>query len=292
MKRVLLCLLLLPAQVWAKVLLMTHSYNRPDFIELQVRTFKKFLQDDYEFVVFNDAPGHDMQKQIEQTCQRLGLRHFYIPQHLHQRQSPGHRHMDGIKYALEQVGFNYDGIVTLIDSDMFLIKPLSIEKYLEGYDIAGELQGRKNDEIEVRYLSPVFVPMNMKTLPNKRTLSFEGGYIHDLACDVGAHTYYYFQNNASAKRKLFPCLHIAYLHLNCPECKNVSCLSCEKKLCDSGFDDKVIKFIQACPSTDVEFFMNHTLLHYRSGTNWNNSSAQFHAIKSKALYDFMDKILN
>ena len=38
-----------------KILIITHNYNRPDFIEIQSATFKKFLQDDYEYVVFNDV---------------------------------------------------------------------------------------------------------------------------------------------------------------------------------------------------------------------------------------------
>ena len=51
-----------------KVLIFTYSYNRPDFIEIQEKTFKKFLKDDYEFVVFNDARYPDMQAKIRNTC--------------------------------------------------------------------------------------------------------------------------------------------------------------------------------------------------------------------------------
>ena len=38
-----------------KVLIFTYSYNKPEFIELQYKTFKKFLLDDHELIVFNDA---------------------------------------------------------------------------------------------------------------------------------------------------------------------------------------------------------------------------------------------
>ena len=30
-----------------KILIFTYRYNRPDFIEIQHKTFKKFLKDDY-----------------------------------------------------------------------------------------------------------------------------------------------------------------------------------------------------------------------------------------------------
>ncbi len=51
------------APLSAKVLLFTFAYNRPELIELQYKTFKKFLLDDYELIVINDAKSPDMIKQ-------------------------------------------------------------------------------------------------------------------------------------------------------------------------------------------------------------------------------------
>ena len=48
-------LLGLGTSLHAKVLIYTYAYNRPDFIEIQHKTFQKFLKDDYEFVVFDDG---------------------------------------------------------------------------------------------------------------------------------------------------------------------------------------------------------------------------------------------
>jgi len=292
MKRLLLLLCLIPLQTAAKVLIITHSFNRPDFIELHLKTFNAFLQDSYEYVVFNDADQEDMKRHIEETCKRCGVRCFRVPQHMQGRQSAGTRHMDGIKYALEKVGYDHDGVVALVDSDMFLIKPFSIEKYLEGYDIAGDLQGRGNNTIEVRYLSPALVFMNMQTLPNRRTLSFEGGYIEGLGCDVGGHTYYYLKNNPSVRPSFFGVLHIGVwkVGLNCRLCSNMTCVDCTQRLRDSGFDDMVIKYIQACPD-NIEFNLNHSFLHYRGGSNWDHKSAEYHCMKTRALNDFMSAIV-
>ena len=65
MKYILL-FLLLSSQITAKVLLITHVYNRKDFIELHAKTLKAFLQDEYEYVVFNDTPQESIKLQIEQ----------------------------------------------------------------------------------------------------------------------------------------------------------------------------------------------------------------------------------
>ena len=284
--------LLITSQISAKVLLITHSYNRRDFIELHAKTFKAFLQDEYEYVVFNDAPQDSMKRQIEQTCTKLGIRCFRIPQHLHKRGDAGQRHIDGIAYSLEQIGYEYDGIVALIDSDMFLLKPFSIEKYLEGSGLAGQLQGRRDQSVHVTYLSPALAFMDMQTLPNKQTLSFNGGYVEGLACDVGAHSYYYLKNNPSIEPKLCNVVHIGAwkMGFNCTTCDNMTCKDCTQRLIDRKFNDTCIKFIQECPD-DIEFFMDHTFLHYRSGSNWNHKPSAYHLAKTKALDNLMANIL-
>lgn len=200
--------------------------------------------------------------------------------------------MHGIAYSFEQIGYEHDGIVAMIDSDMFLLKPFSIEKYLDGYDIAGELQGRKNDVIEVRYLSPALTFMNMQTLPNKHSLSFKGDYVEGLACDVGAHTYYYFKNNPSVSRLCFGLIHVGAWkwHINCQACSNMSCTSCSQLLCERFIQDPFIQFVQECPD-DIEFFLNDTFLHYRSGSNWNNKPAEYHQAKTNALNKLLATIM-
>src|SRR5579872_411931 len=130
-----------------KVRIFCPVFNRPDFIEIQKKMFDTFLQDEYELIIFNDASDQNMATQIEHMCTKLNLECFRIPQELHQhrpRGSAGHRHMDGIQFALNKIGYGYDGIVMLIDSDMFLIKPFSVTQYLEGYDVAADRQGRSN----------------------------------------------------------------------------------------------------------------------------------------------------
>ena len=49
-------LLLNASILYPQILICTFAYNRPDFIEIQYLTFKKFLMDDFKLVVFNDFP--------------------------------------------------------------------------------------------------------------------------------------------------------------------------------------------------------------------------------------------
>ena len=169
-KLILLILTLITSQIDGKVLIITHHYNRPDFIELQKKTFDFFLKDDYEFVIFNDAPNQSMKIKIEQKCLQLGLHCIRIPQHLHASDnSPGSRHIHGMDYSFQVLGYDHDDIVMLIDSDMFLIKPFCIREYMEGNALVGRRTWREKNGKRVTHLSPILDFMDMPNLPNKRS---------------------------------------------------------------------------------------------------------------------------
>jgi hypothetical protein len=165
--------------IWAKkVLMITHSYSRPIFIEWQKATFDKFLNDDYEFVVFNDATDLNICHEIFTTCEKLGIQCIRIPQEIHTRpylsrqpddyvQAVHIRHANCVQYSLDILGFDHDGIVFVIDSDMFLIRPLSISEYMADKEIAAFI---KRAPSGIYCLCPALCLLSMDRLPNKRTL--------------------------------------------------------------------------------------------------------------------------
>ncbi len=178
-----------------KVLILTYSFNRPDFIEWQYKTFEKFLLDDYEFVVFNDAQNSVVSRQIEAMCDRYGIACVRVPQN-HPNNTPGGRHQVSIRYSLDSRGFNHTGIVCMIDSDMFLVKHFSIVNFMKNYDIAGWGQFRPNN---VYYLFPGLVFMDMSRLPNKETMNWAGGNINGSAVDTGGQIHYYLKYNPNVR---------------------------------------------------------------------------------------------
>lgn len=278
----LICFLLQTVLASDKVLIMTYVHSRPDFIELHEKTFKAFLQNDYEYIVFNDAPSDSMRKQIEQTCNNLGIQHFRVPQHLHihGRTSPGHRHMDAIKYSLEVAGYKHDGIVVMIDADMFLVKPLDIIEYMQEYNFIGGYQDRIKGDIRIIYTSPCLTFMNMRTLPNKDTISFEGGYIHGLACDVGAHTYYYFKNNPTIN-----------LYLYTAVSKDHLCNLSNTELQALGYDTNTINFLAAVDRKyGFEFHGDTYFMHYYAGgSNWPGYSSTYLQEKNNLLNNYINQ---
>lgn len=294
-----LLILLVPVFVYPKVLIFTYSYNRPDFIEIQHKTFKKFLKDDYEFIVFNDAPNHAMADQINQTCKRHEIKCIRIPQEIHMlpylQRWPGEnynhptvRNCNVVQYSLDTFGFFHDDIVALFDSDLFLIKEFSIRDYLKKHDLAGLEQSRTRTHINYLWIGLAF--LNVVTMPNKTTLNFNCGRVEEIPVDAGGHTYYYLKNNPEAKVAYFDQMN--FEDLRCDDCRRFQRLICThhtQLLKNYSFSDPLIELVQS--GVNMEIFIGTHFLHYRGGTNWDYQSPNFHENKTRLLNEFLNKIL-
>jgi hypothetical protein len=138
--------------------IITAVVNNPLFIEIQYYTLQKYFQGEYEFIVFNDAKqfpdftnGNDitLKTEIQKTCNKLNITCINIPNEHHIHMSISNRHADTFnKHVLTYQLKNPDKYL-LLDSDMFLVDYLDINKYSK-YDCAIVLQSR----YDVGYLWP------------------------------------------------------------------------------------------------------------------------------------------
>lgn len=207
LRTLLIFLLTLTHVVHAELLVMTHTYNQPELIYWQNATFKKFLKDDYQFVVFNDAPDAETSQETRALCDALEIQCIDVPQSIHNHLAPylpGSRNpfgdpsaecADTIQYMLDTLGFDHPGIVAVFDSDMFLIREISIEKEMQEYAIGGHPQYRQGSHERITYLLPNLVFLDMRKLPDKRSLNFNVGRIDGVNVDTGGYTYYYLQQH-------------------------------------------------------------------------------------------------
>lgn len=267
-----------------KVLIITTAYNRPDFIELQAKTFRKFLKDDYRFVVFNDACDKAMQTRIENACAMWGLECIAIPQEIHARpyllrennndlHNPSVRNCNAVQYALDTIGFAHKGIVALVDSDLFLVKKFSLKKYLKGHQLAGLHQQKMHNDDCISYLWIGILFMDMSQLPEKETINVNCGKISGVSVDAGGFTHYYLKSHPEVKIKYLDQVYIQ------EKIENPQKLLAFK---EHGFDHHQINALQA-GLYDVEFYSHGTFFHYRAGTNWNQQSKEYHETKSRLL---------
>lgn len=275
-----------------KVLIITHSFDRPEFIELQDHTFKALLQDDYEFLVMNDAPNIHMSKLIEQKCNQLNIKSIKIPREIHLKSKhPTEEVTDSLQYSMDNIGFNHDGIVALIDSDIFLIKPFSITQYLKGFDLSGHKQQRPlTGPAVVTYLWQGLILMDMRTLPNKKSMNFDCGTINNQPVDACGHLHYYLKNNPSLK--------IKYYSEPTPDAAGIKITELstdQESLQRAGYDSNTINFILDYKKFDdpysMEFHLDKNFIHYRAGGNWIQKPASYHNKKITILTNYIDTII-
>ncbi len=271
----------------ARLLVMTHSHNRPDFIKIQYHTFKKFLKDDYEFIVFNDAPSDNMRQQIEQMCNKYGLRCIRIPQEIHTyaylhrlpRERFNHpcvRCANVVQYSLNEYGLAHDDLVAIIDSDMFLVKEFSIRDYMNQKDLAGVHQTRDNN---VEYIWNGLIFFDMRTLPNKPLINFNCGEVNNTPVDVGGQMHHYLKHTPEARVRFIQQDYVAnHAH------KSIA------MLLNMGFSHAMAQFIRANPPV-VELYADGAFVHYRSGTNWDRKSARYHLDKTVVFNQLIERLL-
>lgn len=296
-------LLLIPSICSANILLITHCYNRPDFITIQKKTFDKFLLDRYEYIVFNDAKDAAMAKLIEKACIENHVRCIRIPQNIHTQpylpRNPGdnfqqanHRHANCVQFSLDTVGFDHDGIVCILDSDMFLIRPFSLENYMADKDIAAFL---KRAPGKIYCLCPALCILAMNKLPDKKTLNFNAGKIKGWPVDSGGFTYYYLTQHPEVKLTSIDTLYSHQLFLGDTHINRVADHSVPQEVKaafyeNTGFNDIEIAFLLKKPDT-FEFYLDRNFLHYRDGSNDTRQSAQYHAQKFQLFSTFINEIL-
>ncbi len=289
MKRISLFLFVLVMHhaLMSKILIMTHAYNRPEFIPLQDATFKKFVKNDYEFIVFNDARDPQLRKDIFDTCKNLGLQCIRIEQEVHDRpylkRLPGEdynssccRCANVVQYSLDEIGFKHDDIVVIVDSDLFLIKELDIREYMKDYVVSAVDQARGH----VHYLWNCLVFLDVPQLPEKELFNFNCGKVDNISTDVGGHLYYYFK-----KYSHLPIKYITQWHLQEHSAEVTA------KLVKKDLTRKTLSFLDD-PIPDSIFMLDATFLHYQNGTNWNNNDPDYHKKKFKKLKKFIEHIIS
>ena len=192
--------------IFAKVRIITFHYNEPAFIEFQFKLFQKFLLEDFEMVVFNDAKTEENEVAIKKTCEKFDIKHVRYNQEWHLSEPLNEeisslvkdpnasliwnwnenttieeigahgsiRHCHVIQYALNHSAYNHDDAVVLLDGDNLLIHPLSIHALLERADIVyssriEDIEGvaRKQSRITLPQRNGLPSPIFMAFYPSK-----------------------------------------------------------------------------------------------------------------------------
>ena len=144
----------------------TIAVNRPDFIELQHKTFKHFLKDEYQLIVVNDGfkkvRGNNDAERIDAIARELSLESHRVPffgtpnrrTGRLEESHPSHRHANSIRFLQKGDLNRHNDIAVIIDGDMFLSVDFSIREFLNGAPMAGAWQSKNKNGKNIEYVWP------------------------------------------------------------------------------------------------------------------------------------------
>lgn len=280
-------------------LFISTYFNNAHFIELQYRSFKKYVQDDWDFAIIDDAAddtvsllsGKKAAQEIPEECARYGIRHIKPPQTIHgftdqgglmQRKDslgnvwhPTEKHHCLLRWILDNhknLGFDQYRTLVLFDADMFFKNPINISEYMEDYDLMG------SHREQVIVTDHITVPLT-----------------EDIV------------EMAGKKIDFFT---LCLLFVNMQTVKNLETFNNSSYLRISDTGGKSHRFIEQNPNYKVlflgdmsdqnyrvDFFFKKDrpyspesaeIIHYRAGSNWSNESVPYYRAKlNKMLEKFL-----
>lgn len=292
------------------LIIYTVCYNTPQYIEPQYKLLKKFIQNDFEYIVFNNTmtdsvisdKNFENNSILQNICQKYNIKLFDVPKELFLHGGgPSSRCGTAIDSANTFLFQNYslDSTFFLIDTDAFLLTPFDIETFMIGKKLSGRLQYRKGSTTTVKYITNHIVIYKPKDL-NLNFFSFLPCRLDNVACDCGGNINYIFNSLKdnefinwenklfSASGNIKQCWGLApYLkeHFNIAAIDSMDDYNLKNYILqDTAILKKTFPFCEIFENTN-----NNTIfLHMRAGTNWINYDIRN---RNRILFNFLNKLI-
>ena len=164
-------------------------FNRPDFIGIQIDSFKRFVKNEFDFLVVNNSCDSN----IEKTCEDLQICCINLN---NKDLNPSESHSLGLN-ELKKFIKNDGNIHVILDHDMFIIEDIDFFDYMGDKSIMFIEQKRE----ELTYMWPGLIVINSNLCPNLQDLDFSFGIFEGIRCDSGGQSYKYLRENSNLNRK-------------------------------------------------------------------------------------------
>ena len=241
-----------------KVSIFSFAVNDKFPIDIMYRQYIKYLKDDFEFVLFNDAFTANMENSINTICSYNKINCVRVPQHIHSTDNPSLEYAASLNWAIHEYAIkNNCEIVVIVHTDVFPICDVNVSTILGDNIVASTTEFRIINGQAITYMYPAFTVINMTKLNNVNELDF--GLIPGL--DVGGKTANFIKNNADHV-KFLPNHQASYF------------------LATLQGDDKYFDYFKS----DLDICKSHGLsagwisegfYHYMAGSQWNASNSIF-----------------
>lgn len=254
----------------SKVKIYTWADKAPEFLYQQYETIKKFVKDDnWEFIVFNNVPVTilDRQIKIKKICKELGVKCLDVR---FRSIVSGAAQICawGIHWAYHRFfRWEKDTIHVVFDSDMFFIQDFNFNDFLGDNDICAIHQRRGS----IEYLWNGIVVMRGGNLPDKNHFDFRLDKINGERTDVGGRLHFWLKRNPNLKVRYIE--HTGHLDVS-------KSFMLPEKLRTEYKPEYCFQFIE------------HSILHYRAGSNWDKKSKDFVDAKKAYFKMLLNEVLH
>jgi len=242
-----------------KTQIFTFAFNRPDFLKLQIKSFRKFFDGEYDINVVCDYRDEKFLKEFETICKEENV-NFYKHKST-SNGNPSFYHGSVLTWAYSDIikpKFQND-CVLIVDHDMFLIDNFNLSEYLNGYDIFGSPQSRDG----IKYIWPGFVAFEVSKLKDL-DFDFLPCMVNRTMLDTGGGTH-----------KIMDKLKYRPSSLEYPD--EYDGIDLTDKKVNRGFASEL--------HCDRKFF------HYRNASSWDLGYQVSDSGKTKLLFDIVKDIL-
>lgn len=292
----------------------TVCYNTPQYIEPQYKLLKKYVENDFQYIVFNNTMTNKILKKenysnnnvLNSICNKLNIKVINLGKNLFigmGDDDASRRAGTAINAAHAYLFQNYplDSTFFLIDTDAFLLSPFDVNKFMENKKLSGRIQYRKKNGNEVRYITNHVVIYKPYKFGNYlKFFSFLPGPVNGINCDCGGNINYILDTLKENEfvnwtNKLFSNSgNIKQQWGTAPDSKKDFNMEALTSMDNSNLKDYIIQdtsilkkefpFCEIFENTNTDTIF----LHMRAGTNWINYNIEN---RNKILFTFLNKLL-
>jgi len=157
-----------------KIDIFSFAVNDKFPIDIACRQFKKYLKEDFEYILFNDANDPEMEKNINIITSCNNIKCVRVPQNIHKVNNPSGSYAETLNWAVHEYAVkNNHEIIVLMHTDLFPICDISISDIIGNYTVASTIEFRVIEGKVFNYLYPALTMVNMKLLQNPSELNFD-----------------------------------------------------------------------------------------------------------------------
>ena len=229
------------------------AFNRPDLLELQVDSLRKFNQDLLYITVVQDKHDDSYDDEFKKICNEIDVE--LVTHNAQSNRTASQYHADSVQFVYDNLLRDGD-VVLFLDHDMFAIEEMNLTEMLGSNDVLGLYQERET----VKYIWPGMMLFKYDSLKNLE-FSLSPGSHNGQMLDTGGGTYRLFESNLSIQDS----------GVEYPESYN-----------DQNLDNYAYPF---------ELHLNNKFLHMRNSCQWDNNFVVTDHNKKTVLDFIMDEIL-